>query len=283
MCVSIIMATIGRTDDVGRMICSLKDQTDQNFELIIVDQNTDNRLFPHIAKGREMGLDIQHVRLNKPSLSGARNLGVSLAQFGIIAFPDDDCWYDCKTIESILTAFANDSSIDGVIATWVEQAGGDIPEPHILAFKDWRCFRGGNASSISLFLSRKLFIELGGFDDRFGVGCWYGAGEETDLVLRALAGGARLYYNPDAKVFHHFSNQFHGNWKDAFTNVRYRSRGTGALYAKHRLGGKVIIRGFIAPVLVPIVKLSPLLIGVEGIAKIFGRVEGYLHWRFTGK
>ena len=44
-----------------------------------------------------------------------------------------------------------------------------------------------------LFLRRDLVQELAGFDEGLGTGSagWAQSGEESDVVLRALAGGAR--------------------------------------------------------------------------------------------
>ncbi|MFX5245469.1 glycosyltransferase, partial [Acinetobacter baumannii] len=72
MKLSLILATVGRSSEVGRLIGTLAAQTDRRFELIVVDQNEDDRLVPHIEAGRAAGLDLQHLRLERPSLSGAR-------------------------------------------------------------------------------------------------------------------------------------------------------------------------------------------------------------------
>jgi glycosyltransferase involved in cell wall biosynthesis len=45
---SIILATIERTRELENFLESLKSQTYNNFELIVIDQNTDNRLQPII-------------------------------------------------------------------------------------------------------------------------------------------------------------------------------------------------------------------------------------------
>lgn len=204
---SLILATLGRTDDVGILIRSLVAQSDRRFELLVVDQNTDDRLLRFIHEGQASGLDITHLRLDRPSLSGARNLGLAHATGDVVAFPDDDCWYEKDTVKAMLQAFSEDSTCDGIIGQWVEQAlaQNHRPSPEPLSSQAWRRFRGGNASSITLFIKRALLVRLGGFDERFGVGRWYGAGEETDFILRALSSGATLISRPDIRVPHRFS------------------------------------------------------------------------------
>ena len=53
MKVSLVLATVGRADDVGRLVQSLVGQTSTDFELIVVDQNADERLLPHLQLDRK--------------------------------------------------------------------------------------------------------------------------------------------------------------------------------------------------------------------------------------
>ncbi|MDP2881242.1 MAG: glycosyltransferase family A protein [Azonexus sp.] len=277
---SLILATLGRTDDVGQVIRSLAAQSDRRFELIVVDQNPDDRLQPYLQEGMRAGLDLKHLRLDRPSLSGARNLGLSIASGEIVAFPDDDCWYEPDTIKNMLATFEVTPSLDGVIGHWVEQAAAQnrIPKSELLSNADWRCFRGGNASSITLFIKRKLLTELGGFDERFGVGQWYGAAEETDFILRALASGARLQSTPDVCVHHRFSTLPAIRLLEECRNARKRARGTGGIYAKHRLDVWVVVRGLFAPFVTPLFK-ADLRSAFRGFFVSLGRAEGMTAWR----
>jgi glycosyltransferase involved in cell wall biosynthesis len=278
MKVSLILATYGRAEELGRAVDSFLAQTDRSFELIIVDQNTDERLLPHVQKAQQGGLNVRHVRMDKPGLSAARNRGIALAQHEILAFPDDDCWYEPQVIEQVRRAFTADPTLRGAIGCWVEQAGPVAKPPYLLDYTAWRHFRGGHASSISLFFDRVLFQSLGGFDERFGVGQWYGAAEEIDFILRALGTGARLRYCPEVRVHHAYTSRALGNLGTICRQARQRSRGTGAIYAKHKLPVHVVIRGLLAPVATALPRLLPAQIG-RGLFTSLGRIEGYLRWR----
>ena len=138
--------------------------------------------------------------------------------------------------------------------------------------------RASHASSISLFFDRVLFQSLGGFDERLGVGQWYGAAEEIDFILRALATGARMRYCPEVRVHHAYALRPTGSFNSICGQARRRSRGTGALYAKHNLPAYVVLRGLLAPVVSALPRLSPAQIG-RGLFTSLGRVEGYLRWK----
>ena len=73
MRLSLVLATVGRVDDVGRLVASLAAQTRPPFELLVIDQNTDNRLLSHVQLAGQAGLAVQHLRLQPPNLSAARN------------------------------------------------------------------------------------------------------------------------------------------------------------------------------------------------------------------
>lgn len=279
MKVSLILATYGRAEELGRAVDSFLSQTDRGFELIIVDQNPDERLAPFVERARDGALDVRHVRMDTPGLSAARNLGISLARHDILAFPDDDCWYEDRVIEHARRAFMEREELGGVIGCWVEQAGAAAPgQAYFLEHEAWREFRGGHASSISLFLDRRIFGSLGGFDERLGVGQWYGAAEEIDFILRALASKVRLRYCPDIRVHHAYAPRPVGSFKATCLQARRRSRGTGAIYAKHKLSAYVVVRGLVAPVVNALPRLSPTQIG-RGLFTSLGRIEGYLRWK----
>lgn len=278
--VSLVLATIGRTQDLGRCLRSLATQSDMSVEVLVVDQNPDDRLVPYIAEATALGLMVRHLRMSRPSLSGARNLGIQESRGAVIGFPDDDCWYEPDVIKVVRENLSPNAGLGGVVACWVEQSSvrGSAAATGELALEQWRRFRGGDASSISLFFRKSLFDQLNGFDERFGIGKWYGAGEETDLVLRALALGARVAHCPAARVHHAFGKVGNEPIGHSIKNARRRARGTGALYAKHSLTIWVILRGLTAPSLKPVLQLAGVRAIAMGLATSLGRLEGFVRW-----
>lgn len=272
---SLIVATYGRADVLQPLVQSLLSQTCQRFEVIVADQNPDDRVLPLIAPLRSAGRLGTHIRLPEPNLSAARNAGIAVARGDIVAFPDDDCWYEPETIARAARHLGAAGGLDGLAARWVEAAvePGDLATEPITAAA-MRRFRGGNVASITLFLKRAAIEAVGGFDERIGVGRWYGAAEETDLVMALVTRGYRIAHARDVCVHH----AYEGANTEALPidRERARARGTGALYAKHRLPAWVILRGLLAPLLA---MPGPDL--AAGAARALGRLEGMVRWNLV--
>jgi glycosyltransferase involved in cell wall biosynthesis len=274
---SLILATVGRTDQLARLFDSLAAQSYVNYEVIVVDQNDDERLLPHLERARYLGIALRHLRHHPPNLAAARNVGIAAARGKWIGFPDDDCWYAPRLLERVAARFSRSDEPAGIIVRWVEQD----EQPAAAALLSWeraRAFRDVAVSSITLFCRRSLFTHIGGFDCRLGVGQWFGAGEETDFMLRALRAGVRIVYEPGGEVHHAAGTGPAVADAAARAAARHRARGAGALYAKHRLPAWVIVRGFAAPLLRPLLRGA---FGAElalGYATLRGRIDGYLAW-----
>src|SRR3954454_21748097 len=89
---SLIVPTFGRADELNQLFTSLCEQSPSTMEVIVVDQNDDDRVVPYLEL-LGPGIASRHIRVSKKSLSNARNVGLSHASGEYVAFPDDDCWY----------------------------------------------------------------------------------------------------------------------------------------------------------------------------------------------
>lgn len=65
---SLVVATKGRTEELARLIASIDGQSSTDYELIVVDQNDDDRLVP-ILGGSTNQENIRHIRCSPGSLS----------------------------------------------------------------------------------------------------------------------------------------------------------------------------------------------------------------------
>lgn len=233
---SLIVCTLGRQDRLRRLFASLAVQNFRDFEVIVVDQNEGGFLDEIIAAYRPQ-LDIVHVAA-APGLSGARNVGLAHASGRVIAFPDDDCWYDATTLSDVMTRMNGERSAAIVAGKTVDRAGRDsvslfLKAPASVSRSNY--LMCGNSNG--LFFHRDVFSEIGHFDTRLGVGAQSGfqSGEEADIILRALSAGLAMRYFPDLRVHH-------DQVDDAITDAQVRrarnyGRGFGALLRKHRFSG----------------------------------------------
>lgn len=277
MKVSLIMATVGRRDEIHRLLDSLERQSSSDFELIIIDQNSDGLLDPIIQRLSRSAIVFKHINTDKRGLSIARNIGFLHADHAIIGYPDDDCWYEDDVIASIVASFESNTSLDGLITRWVEK-DGDVKE-HILERARWRQFRSGiSGSSICIFVRKELVQRVGGFDERLGVPLWIGAGEETDFTIRSLDQGAKIVYRPGLRIHHSVKALLDGTLKDMMRLTRNRSRGSGALYRKHKLPLPVVARGLVSPVVKSIIPPYSFRRVIFNLMTVIGRFEGILAW-----
>ena len=58
---ALILATVGRTVELNRLFDTLAAQSYRDFEVIVVDQNRDDRLIPVLHRARYLGLVIRHL------------------------------------------------------------------------------------------------------------------------------------------------------------------------------------------------------------------------------
>jgi GT2 family glycosyltransferase len=250
-------------------------QSSRNFELIISDQNPDGFLDPVLHRIEEAKLTYKRIPTAKVGLSIARNIVFPHALSEIIGYPDDDCWYEEDVIEQVIHYFAN-NDVDGIVCRWCELDTG-YETGYTLQLSKWKRFRIGiAASTICLFMRRGLVEKTSGFDENLGLPHFFGAGEETDFVMRCLDSGAKLQYVPNIRVHHPVKTYFTGDLD--LQEIRRRARGTGALYRKHNISWFVIFRGAmsqIARILTPPYSISR----VQTCAMtIWGRLEGMMLW-----
>jgi len=222
------MATIRRTDEVKRFLEHLDCQTYRDFELIVVDQNSDGRLVPILESYKEM-FPILHLRAEK-GLSRARNVGLKHISGDIVAFPDDDCWYGPGLLKQVVQFFDAHPDIDGLTGRVVNEEGRplggrwDANFGFINSFNIWRRQR-----SASTFLRKRVIRKVGDFDEHLGAGSgtFWGSGEETDYLLKALKLGFKIVYDPNLVVYHPQDNA-------TYHKALSYGRGMGYVLRKHR-------------------------------------------------
>ena len=200
--VSLVVATWNRVAELERLLASLEAQTYKDFELILVDQNPDDRLVDLIKN--HPGLRVRHLH-SQLGVSRARNVGLRAAQGDIIAVPDDDCWYPDDLLAAVTQWFEMHPDTDALFT-------GMRTADHKLIAPKWSpgpclCTKKNVLScvaAVTAFLRRKVVATVGFFNENIGPGSGsrYGSGEDLDYFVRPLELGFRLRYEPSLTVFH---------------------------------------------------------------------------------
>ncbi len=199
---SLVVSTLGRTDELRVLFESLERQTLNSFEVIVVDQNDDDRLKPILE---HWSFPLIHMRApHLRGISRGRNAGASVAKGDILLFPDDDCWYPSDLMQHAAAVFAATSAAI-VCGRAADETGRSINGrfEKVAQFfgrgKVWTC-----QIEWMFFIRRSVFESLGGYDEAVGVGAstpWQ-ACEGPELTLRAAEHAVKMFYDP-ALVGHH--------------------------------------------------------------------------------
>ena len=280
--VSLVVATYRRSAEVQAMLQSMLLQTERRFELIIVDQNLDDRLVPLLKPVIEAGIPLKHVRLKSPGVAAARNAGLEHVSSKLVGFPDDDCVYEPDVVAKVVAQFAADPALNGIVGHWVELDPAGQRKRERLTFDDWRRFKGGDVACFVLFFRMPPLRAIGGFSEYLGVGRYFGSAEEEDLVFRLLGAGYAIDYSPDINIHHKYIDRPQFDFAQRRRNRLY-GRGTGAVQAKHRLPIWVIGRGLCGPLYHGLRSPNPATGFVLAGYTILGRIEGLAGWWLWGR
>jgi glycosyltransferase involved in cell wall biosynthesis len=229
---SLIVGTYGRDEVLRGFLESLRKQTYRDFKFIIVDQNTDYRI-KQICNEYFSDFEIQYLRVDKPGLSHARNIGLKYVSGGIVAFPDDDCEYPPDLLSRVNDFFTKNCEYNILAGAAVDtriskRFSWFLSKPCILTSRNIL----KTSTSFSVFI--KIKDDLKNFDEQFGIGSFFGSAEETDYILRFLQSGYKGYYDPSLEVYH-----LERNLGNMSLNTFYQySLGLGAYLKKHTFFGR---------------------------------------------
>ena len=166
--VSVVLPTYNRAFSTSRAINSVLDQTNEDFELIVVDDNSDDNTKEVVSK---YGNKIKYIRHEtNRGASAARNTGIEESKGDYIAFIDSDDEWHPEKLERQVSVFSRASSKVGVVYTGfykqfsekrelgkVPTKRGDIFEAQLM--KDWV-----NPTS-TVMVRSECFERVGGFNN----------------------------------------------------------------------------------------------------------------------
>jgi len=182
--VSVVIPTYNRARYVVEAVRSVLDQTDPDFELIVVDDGstdgTRTALAPYLDR-------LRYVAQENRGMASARNRGIREARGGLVALLDSDDRWEPRLLAAVRAAFASDPEVGAVFVAEreMDESGrvlprvhgkrtpGDLFTPEGMIGVDTRV--GSGRPPVA---RRDLFGKLGFYDEELG-GAW-----DCDLWIR---------------------------------------------------------------------------------------------------
>lgn len=241
---SLIVSTIGRVAELRRLCESLTRQTCLDFELIIIDQSENSAALAVFDEFKHQ-LSIFYAR-SRRGLSHGRNIGMAAARGDTIGFPDDDCWYRPDIVERVRTFFLAHPDIHILTGAAADEDGNPLGRAPSSSGRVTRQNVWTRGISIAIFMRREVTDQVGNFNETLGVGAGtpIGSGEETDLLLRAIAEGFIAYCDRDLIIHHVVPDRGRMKPERAFSY----GIGMGYLIRHHRLGMRALAMALVRPV-----------------------------------
>jgi glycosyltransferase involved in cell wall biosynthesis len=269
----LVVATVDRVDELGRLFASLEAQNYRRFRVLLVDQNQDDRVADALTA--YASFDVTRLRSAR-GLSRARNAALGHISADLVAFPDDDCTLPPNLLQSVALRFAGNPQLDGLTGRAADAQGRSSRSWATDAALLTRENVWNRAISFTIFLRSSVIEAVGEFDDQLGLGSGkpWSSGEETDYLVRALDAGCRIEYDPELTVVHA---------EKTFSPVEFRAAGfregasVGYILRKHEYPARTVRRMLVRPIGGTLLSLARLD-GARArfhFATLRGRLLGY--------
>jgi GT2 family glycosyltransferase len=199
---SIIITTYNRKDLLKRAISSVLNQDYPGFELIIVDDNSNNE---NRLKTDEIKSDCvrYHQHEINYGVSAARNTGIKLAYHPYIVFLDDDDVFHENYLSKMAEHLKKYPDID---FAWCSKRNKVFENGYCIEEKDY--FFSANsftdtdvcpmltywANNLGVMIKKDVFDRIGMFDTKMS------SGEDLDLLLRMLNAGMQFVSIPNVLI-----------------------------------------------------------------------------------
>lgn len=231
--ISMVASTLGRDAEMRLLLDTLTAQDDDRFELIVVDQNADDRLVPILSEYRGR-FPIQHIKSAEKGLDRGRNLGARHATGDWLLFPDDDSWYPADFLKTLRRLIATEPA-DIYSGRSLNKDGKEImvsfvpQDAEISRANIWHVL----IEWVIVFRA-ETYRKAGGFDEDLGAGSGtpWNSGEGQDLVLRCLSQGAKGLFRRALYGFHP-EEQPNANPDAHIAKMHGYSRGKGFVMRRH--------------------------------------------------
>lgn len=188
--ISVVVACYNKKETITNCIKSILDQNHDGYELIIVNDGSDDGSDQAIQHFNNNG-KVKIINTAHKGVSAAKNSGIENSNGNIILFIDGDCEVDSNVLKELSNSFGNSSvacvggevrSVNGhnILTRTVESMQNDVE-------RKWPF--GANVA-----YTREVLNKAGGYDERME------NGEDAELFLKIIKLGYKYSFNPHVKV-----------------------------------------------------------------------------------
>lgn len=280
--VSALVCTRNRGQSVSDTVSSILANTHPNFELVVVDQSTNDEtgaaLEQYLSDRR-----LKYVRSPTTGKGEALSAGLGECSGAVVALTDDDCvvpphWLEIfdSTLAKypmVAVAFCNVAAADhdpllGFVPGFERIGDRMLTTPH-----DVRRVRGLGAG---MAIRRRMVESMGGIDPMLGPGSRFPDCDDRDIAMRALLAGYHVY-ETDAISVKHYGFR---TWKTGRELTRRNFLGIGAAYSKFLKCGRAELMYIPAYEFVRFALWPPIwdllrLRKPQGMVRITAFIEGF--------
>jgi glycosyltransferase involved in cell wall biosynthesis len=232
--VSVVICTRNRGEQVRAAIESVLATQHSNFELIVVDQSS-NDATEKVIQSLINDPRLTYIRSNTTGQGVSRNIGLRCARADIVAYTDDDCTVSTQWLQSVEDVFRKYPQVSVVFCSVEpgphDRDQGSIPYRHYSQDKIYRSvLQYSNTAGMGAGMSvrKSAVLKWGAFDETLGPGAYFRSADDIDIAWRALWKHEWVYELSTESVIHHGFR----NWVEYKELTKRDFYSIGAVHAK---------------------------------------------------
>jgi len=226
---SVIIPVYNQPEYTLQMLKSLGDNTELNYELIIIDNNSNaetQNIFTELEKVQN--IKVIHNSKNR-GFPAAINQGLKIAKGDYVVIANNDILFTKGWLKKLARVAESDSKIGivGVVSNSVSgvqrvknvnySSVGEMPKfaQKVADTNRGKIFEFPRVAFLCTLIKREVINKLGGLDERFSPGNY----EDDDFCLRAQVAGFKTVIALDVFIHHYGSKSFKMNGSDTYNKL----------------------------------------------------------------
>ncbi|MBA5628937.1 glycosyltransferase family 2 protein [Moheibacter lacus] len=197
---SIIIPYYKKRKYIERCIDAVLAQTYQNFEIILVDDGSQDDVAQLIEE--KYSGKVQLIQQVNQGVSAARNAGIAAATHDYIAFLDADDYWSPSYLEAISEIIENDKKAKIIGCKYTRVKSNLEKTNAIFSFFEIHSYFKNQAIKNSLFTSSSTVVKSSFFLENHGFNSNLISGEDIDVWFRAILSGGSAYYINNVLVYY---------------------------------------------------------------------------------